>query len=39
MGKQWEKPENKRHPYIWEQLLVRYVCVQEIHCPKGSGFQ
>lgn len=27
MGKQKEKPENKRLQYSWEQLLVRYVCV------------
>lgn len=39
MGKQWEKPENKRLQNIWEQLLERYMCIQEMHYPKRSGFQ
>lgn len=32
MGNQWEKPENKRLQYIWEQLPVRYVCVHGKVC-------
>lgn len=38
MGNQWEKPENKRLQYIWEQLPVRYVCVHGKYTTLKSVF-